>query len=104
MTDPEPAVVPVKVTEQLVTPEVVDKPELEELSKPVFGPALRVNVTVPAGALEAVVVSATLAVTESILLVPPTAIIYTLSLHDALPISFDEAVTVTVAASLLLVL
>src|SRR5438874_2522274 len=104
MTDPEPAVVRVNVSEQLVTPDVVDKPEVGELREPPVVPAASVNVTVPAGALEAVVVSATVAVTEAIQLVPPNP-----SLHDALPIlvdvlSFDETVTVTVAAELVLVL
>src|SRR5213595_1068321 len=75
MTDPEPAVVPVKVTEQLVTPDVVDKLQVGELREPPVVPAVSVNVTVPAGALEAVVVSATVAVTEAIQLVPPNAIL-----------------------------
>src|SRR5437667_462183 len=104
MTDPEPAVVPAKVTEQLVTPDVVDKLQVGELREPPVVPAVSVNVTVPAGALDAIEVSATVTDTES--------------LHDALPISmlqltlptlvdvlsFDDAVTVTVAAALLLVL
>src|SRR5437588_81303 len=104
MTDPEPAVVPVKVTEQLVTPDVVDKLQVGELREPPVVPAVSVNVTVPAGALEAVVVSATVAVTEAIQLVPPNAILQLSfpSLLDALPIY--DAVTVTVAAALLLVL
>src|SRR5437660_11545088 len=75
MTDPEPAVVPVKVTEQLVTPDVVDKLQVGELREPPVVPAVSVNVTVPAGALEGVVVSATVAVTEAVQLVPPKAIL-----------------------------
>src|SRR5437588_760994 len=103
MTDPEPAVVPVKVTEQLVTPDVVDKLQVGELREPHVVPAVSVNVTIPAGALEAVVVSATVAVTEAIQLVPPNAILQLTfpTLVDVL--SFDETVTVTVAAELLFV-
>src|SRR5438876_12444396 len=73
MTDPEPAVVPVKVTEQLVTPDVVDKLQVGELREPPVVPAVSVNVTVPAGALEGVVVSATVAVTEAVQLLAPKA-------------------------------
>src|SRR5437763_15250210 len=75
MTDPEPAVVPVKVTEQLVTPDVVDKLQVGELREPPVVPAVSVNVTVPAGALEGVVVSATVAVTEAVQLLAPKAIL-----------------------------
>src|SRR5438132_11266806 len=74
MTDPEPAVVPVKVTEQLVTPDVVDKLQVGELREPPVVPAVSVNVTVPAGALEGVVVSATVAVTEAVQLLAPKEI------------------------------
>src|SRR5439155_1601387 len=104
MTDPEPAVVPVKVTEQLVTPDVVDKLQVGEDRAPQVESPGSVKVRVPAGAHEAVVVSATVAVTEPIQLVPPNAFLQltfpTLvdlfsSLHDALPI---------LAAALLLVL
>ena len=73
MTDPEPAVVPVKVTEQLVTPDVVDKLQVGELREPPVVPAVSVNVTVPAGALEGVVVSATVAVTEAVGTTEPEA-------------------------------
>src|SRR5438552_3954958 len=104
MTDPEPAVVPVKVTEQLVTPDVVDKLQVGERSEERRVGKDSVNVTVPAGALEAVVVSATVAVTEAIQLVPPNAISQLTfpTLVDVL--SCDEAVTVTLAAELVLVL
>src|SRR5438552_2860668 len=104
MTDPEPAAVPHKVTEQLPTPHVFDQLQDGELREPPVVPAVSVNVTVPAGALEAVVLSVLVTVTEPIQL-------YTPSLLDALPIStlvdvlsFDETVTVTVAAELVLVL
>ena len=49
--EPEPAVVPVNMTEQLVTPAVVDKVQVFELRLPPVVPAVRVNVTVPVGAL-----------------------------------------------------
>src|SRR5947208_3441268 len=104
MTDPEPAVVPVKVTEQLVIPYVVDKLQVGEITKLFPYTTLFRSVTVPVGALEAVVVSATVAVTEAIQLVPPNAILQLTfpTLVDVL--SFDETVTVTVAAELVLVL
>src|SRR5207253_2123235 len=104
MTDPEPAVVPVKVTEQLVTPDVVDKLQVGELRELHAVPTRRASDLVPAGALEAVVVSATVAVTEAIQLVPPNAILQLTfpTLVDVL--SFNDTVTVTVAAELVLVL
>ena len=104
VTDPEPAVVPVNVTEQLVTPDAVDKLHVLELREPPVVPAVSVNVTVPVGALEPVVVSTTVAVTEAVQLVPPNAILQLTfpTLVDVL--SFDDAVTVTAAAELVLVL
>src|SRR5438874_1553991 len=104
MTDPEPAVVPVKVTEQLVTQiGRASCREREHREEPVV-PADSVNVTVPAGALEAVVVSATVAVTEAIQLVPHNAISQLTSTSLEFRLVFDESVTVTVAAELVLVL
>ena len=104
MTDPEPAVVPVKVTEQLVTPPVVDKVQVVELRLPPVVPGVSVKITVPVGAFEAVVVSATVAVTEAVQLVAPSAILQLTfgSVVDVL--SLPVAVTVTVADGLLLVL
>ena len=104
MTDPEPAVVPVKDTEQLVTPATVDKLQVSGSSTPPVVPGVNVNVTVPVAAFEAVIVSTTVAVTKAVHLVPPDAMLQlTLpTLVDVL--SFDDAVTVTVAAALLLVL
>src|SRR2546425_12688984 len=102
--DPEPADVPVKVTEQLVIPDTVDSVQVGELRLPPVVPAVSVNVTVPVGAFEGVVVSATGAVAEAVQLVPPNAMLQlTLpTLVDVL--SFDETVTVTDAAELVLVL
>src|SRR5438552_8612314 len=100
MTDPEPAVVPVKVTEQLVTPDVVDKLQVGELREPPVVPAVSVNVTVPAGALEAVVVSATVAVTEAIQLVPPNAIMQIRLNSSVEMMSFDVIVIVNITAEL----
>ena len=99
-----PAVVPVNVTEQLVTPDVVNKLQVLELRLPPVVPAARVNVTAPVGALEGVVVSATVAVTEAVQLVAPSAILQLTFGTRVLVSSFDEAVTVTVAAGLVLVL
>src|SRR5438477_11645963 len=70
-----PALLRAKVTEQLVTPDVVDKLQVGELREPPVVPAVSVNVTVPAGALEGVVVSATVAVTEAVQLLAPKAIL-----------------------------
>jgi hypothetical protein len=94
----------VNVTEQLVTPDVVDKLQVGELRLPPVVPAVKVNVTVPVGALEAVVVSTTVAVTEAVQLVPPNAMLQLTFPTLVEVLSFDEAVTVTVAGALLLVL
>src|SRR5438874_1180353 len=104
MTDPEPAVVPVKVTEQLRSEERRVGQEGGELREPHVEQADSVNVTEPAGALEAVVVSATVAVTESIQLGPTSAMLQLPFPTPVEVLSVDEAVTVTVAAELLLVL
>ena len=92
------------VTEQAVTPDVVDKLQVGELRLPPVVPAVKVNVTVPVGALEAVVVSTTVAVTEAVQLVPPNAMLQLTFPTLVEVLSFDEAVTVTVAGALLLVL
>src|SRR2546425_1118876 len=102
--EPDPAVVPVNTTEQLVTLATVDRLQVLELRLPPVVPAVRVNVTVPVGALEAVVVSATVAVTEAVQLVAPNAMLQLTFPTLVEVLSFDEAVTVTVAAALLLVL
>src|SRR5438309_1094809 len=104
MTDPEPAVVPVKVTEQQIGRASCREREVGELSEPPVVTAVNVNVTVPAGALEAVVVSATVAVTEAIQLVPHFRLLQLPSPTLVDVLSFDETVTVTVAAELVLVL
>src|SRR5438477_175309 len=97
MTDPEPAVVPVKVTEQLVTPDVVDKLQVGELREPPVVPAVSVNVTVPRSEERRVGEAGRVAVTEAIQLVQQNAILQLTfpTLVDVL--SFDETVTVTVA-------
>lgn len=73
--EPEPALVPVKVTEQLVTLDTVDKVQDGELRLPPVVPAVRVKVTEPEGAFDAVVVSTTVAVTLAVQLLPPSAIV-----------------------------
>src|SRR2546425_12556521 len=75
MTDPEPALVPVNVTEHLVTPDTVDNPQVGELRLPPVVPGVNVNVTVPVGELEAVVVSTTVAMTEAVQLLAPNAML-----------------------------
>src|SRR2546425_10767814 len=104
MIDPEPADVPVNATEQLVTPDVVDKLQVGELRLPPVVPTVKVNVTVPVGALDAVVVSVTVAVTEAVQLLAPNAMLQ-LTLPTLVEVlSLPVAVTVTDAAALALVL
>jgi hypothetical protein len=67
--------VPVKVTEQLVTPETVDNVQDGELRLPPVVPTVSVKVTVPVGAFDAVVVSATVALTVAVQLLPPNAMV-----------------------------
>jgi len=101
VTDPVPAVVPVKVTEQLPDESSM---QLLALNDPPVVPAVRVNVTSPVGVLDGVVVSATVAVTVVEQLVAPSAILQppfvTVMLveESSLPVT----VTVTVAAALVL--
>ena len=92
------------ITEQLVTLPVVIKVQVVELRLPPVVPAVRVNVTVPVGELDGLVVSATVATTLAVQLVLPRAILQLTfgTLVDVL--SLPVAVTVTVAAALLLVL
>jgi len=71
VTDPVPAAVPVKVTEQLPAERVQVLP----LREPPVVPAVKVNVTVPVGVLDEVVVSATVAVTDAVQLIPPRAML-----------------------------
>ena len=104
MTDPDPAVVPVNITEQLVTLAVVDKVQVLELRLPPVVPAVSVNVIVPVGAFDAVVVSVTVAVTEAVQLDAPSAILQLTFGTVVDVLSLPVAVTVTVAEGLLLVL
>ena len=71
VTEPVPAVVPVKVTEQLVTPEAVDSVQLLALREPPVVPAVKAKLTVPPGAFAAVVASITVAVRLAVQLVAP---------------------------------
>ena len=105
MTDPEPAVVPVKDTEQLVTPATVDKLQVSGSSTPPpVVPRVNVKVTVPVGAFEAVVVSTTVAVTEAVQLLEPNEMLQ-LTFPTVLDVlSLPVAVTVTEGAELVLVL
>ena len=104
--DPDPAVVPVNVTEQLVTPDVVDKVHVFELRLPPVVPAVRVNATVPVGAFEAVVVSVTVPVTVAWQLVPVAGMLQLTgpTLVEVLSLVGADFVTVTVAEALLLAL
>ena len=68
MTDPEPALVPVNVTEQLPAG---DNVQLLTLREPAVVPVVRAKFTVPPGVFEALVVSMTVAVTLAAQLVTP---------------------------------
>ncbi len=98
MTDAEPALVPVNVTEQLVTPDIVDSVQVGELRLPPVVPAVSVNVTVPVGAFEGVVVSATVAVTDAVQLVLPRAMLQLTFGTVVEVLSFAVKVTITTVA------
>ena len=100
MIEPEPAAVPVNVTEQL--PE--DKSQVFAERLPPVVPAVNVNVTLPVGVFETAVVSATVAATDTVQLIAPSAILQ-LTLPTLVEVSsLPATVTVTVAAVLVLVL
>ena len=71
MIDPVPAVVPVNVTEQPPDESV----QLGALNVPPVVPAVNVKVTVPEAVFAGVVVSATVAVTVAVQLLPPNAML-----------------------------
>ena len=92
------------MTEQPVTPAVVARVHVMEDREPPVVPAVSVKVTVPVGALVAVVVSATVAVTLVVQLVAPNSMLQLTFGSVVAVLSLPEAVTVTGAAALLLVL
>ena len=102
MTEPEPPVVPVKVTEQVVTPDAVERVQVSELREPPVVPADRVKVTVPVGEFDGVVVSGTVAVIVAVQLAPPSAMLQLASGTVVVVESRDDTVTVIAAAALAL--
>jgi hypothetical protein len=92
VTDPEPAVVPVKITEQ-VPP---DSEQVAGLNDPPVVPAVSVKVTVPPGVFVGVVVSVTVAVAEAVQLVPPNAMVQLTLATDVVVVSFAATVMSTV--------
>jgi hypothetical protein len=92
------------MTEQLVTPAVVDNVQVVELRDPPVVPGVRVKVTEPVGAFVEVVVSTTVATTLAEQLLPPNAILQLTASTEVDVLSFPVAVTVTVAELLVLVL
>lgn len=98
--DPEPAVVPVKMTEHVPD----ERTQLVALNEPPVVPAVRVKVTVPEGVFAGVVVSATVATTLAVQLVPPNAIVQLTFGTDVEVLSLAVTATVIVAAALVLVL
>ena len=95
---------PVNVTKQLVTVPVVDNEHVVALREPPVVPGVKVKVTAPVAALDAVVVSTTVAVTLAEQLDPPRAMLQVTSGTEVVVESFPVAVTVIVAAVLVLVL
>jgi hypothetical protein len=91
----------VNVTEQLPAD---DKLQVLAVSDPPVVPAVRVNVTVPLGVFEEVVVSTTVAVTLAVQLAPPSAILQLTAPTLVEVLSLPVAVTEIVAAVLVLVL
>jgi hypothetical protein len=95
VTEPEPAVVPVNVTEQLLAERVQEV----ALKVPPVVPAVSVKVTVPVGMLEALVVSVTVAVTLAEQLLTPNAMLQLTPPTVVEVLSFDGAVTVNVTVA-----
>jgi hypothetical protein len=89
------------VTEQLPAD---DKVQVLALKDPPVVPAVKVNVTVPLGVFEEVVVSTTVAITLAAQLAPPSAILQLTAPTLVEVLSLPVAVTETVAAVLVLVL
>lgn len=100
MIDPEPADVPVNMTEHVPD----ERMQVVALNEPPVVPAVNVKVIVPVGVFVGVVVSATVAATLAVQLVPPNAIVQLTAPTLVEVLSLPVAVTVTVAAALLLVL
>src|SRR5437899_12510517 len=102
VTEPEPADVPVNMTEQLVTPDTAERAQVGELREPPVLPAVSVKVTVPVGTFEAVVVSATVAVTDAAQLVLPRATLQFTSRTIVAVLSVTVKTTITTIAGALL--
>lgn len=100
MIDPEPAAVPVNITEHVPDERI----HVVALKEPPVVPAVKVKVTVPEGVFAGVVVSATVATTLAVQLVPPNAIVQLTFGTDVDVLSLAVTTTVTVAAVLVLVL
>src|SRR2546425_8070698 len=98
VTEPEPADVPVNITEQLVTPDTVESVQVGELREPPVLPAVSVKVTVPVGTFEAVVVSATGAVADARQLVLPRAMVQVTFRTVVEGLSFTVKFTMTTGA------
>src|SRR2546428_7677317 len=102
VTEPEPADVPVNMTEQLVTPDTVERVQVGELREPPVLPAVSVKVTVPVGTFEAVGVSATGAVTDAAQLVLPRGMFQFTFGTDVEGLSFPVKGTITTVAGAVL--
>lgn len=96
--DPEPAVVPVNMIEQVPAARV----HVVALNEPVVVPTVNVKVTVPVGVFAGVVVSATVATTLTVQLVPPNATLQETFGTLVEVLSFAAPETVIAAAELLL--
>lgn len=102
MIEPEPAVVPVNVTKQLVTPAVVERAHDMVLKAPPVVPGVSMKLTVPVGEFVAVVVSATVAVTDAVQLDPPKAMLQLTFETVVEVLSFAVMSTITTVAGALL--
>lgn len=102
VTVPEPAVVPVNVTEQVVPVEPVDNVQLFALSEPPVVPGFSVKVTDPLGVFVEAVRSETIASIVRVQLLPPRGILQVPPVTSVLVISVGLVVTVTVTVGLVL--
>jgi hypothetical protein len=94
--------VPVNVTEQLVTPDAVDSVQLLALREPPVVPTVKAKLTLPPGALEAVVVSMTVAVTLVVQLLAPSAMLQLTLPTPVEVLSFATVMTLDVPGGLAL--
>jgi hypothetical protein len=104
VTMPDPALVPVNMTEQLLPERLPESAQVVALSDPPVVPGVNEKVTVPVGVFVGVVVSTTVAVTAVVQLDAPRAMLQVTAGMLVKALSFGVADTVTVAEALVLAL